>query len=198
VVAFDAVRSLTYTTSSEMSGQYVIANIPVGTYTVTASANLYNPASFGNVLVASAITTTQGFSLALHQADLAINISNDSGPVNISSALTYTLNITNIGPDPVSSTVTVSNTSSAGTTLNGASGTGWNCATVGLTASCTRPSLAVGSAPPLVVTLTTPAAPGVFTNTAIITSTVYDPVVVNNQAVVTGTIQGNYLPVVTR
>jgi hypothetical protein len=198
IIALDAIRALTYTTLTNGTGQYLLDKLPVGTYNITASAVGYDPASAAGVMVGSALTTTQNFTLALHQADLALTISGPTGSVLASAALTYTLRITNSGPDTITSTVTVSDGISSGAVINGAAGLGWSCTSAALAASCTRLGLPVGPAPAIVVTLTTPASLGVFTNTATITSTVSDPILFNNQAIVTGTIQGIYLPLILR
>jgi uncharacterized repeat protein (TIGR01451 family) len=85
-------------------------------------------------------------------------------------------------------TLTVKDVLPAGVTFNGASGSGWNCTQSSGVVTCTRPTLAPGAAPDIVISATAPATTGVITNTATITSNLSDDLPANNFAQVATTI----------
>jgi uncharacterized repeat protein (TIGR01451 family) len=113
-------------------------------------------------------------------ADLSITKVDSPDPVIAGTNLTYTITVTNAGPD-AAATVQWSDTLPAGTTFNAASfPVGWSCTTppvgAGGTVACSIASLGVGSA---VFTLTVRvdavlAAGTVLSNTATATSTTAD------------------------
>ncbi|HKQ60505.1 MAG TPA: hypothetical protein VJS92_04420 [Candidatus Polarisedimenticolaceae bacterium] len=98
-------------------------------------------------------------------ADLALVKSDGPDPVRGGQLLTYTIAVTNSGPSAATA-LTVSDPLPAGTTLVGATGTGWACGEAAGTVTCTRGSLAVGAAPPITIQVTAPAAGGTLTNQA--------------------------------
>jgi uncharacterized repeat protein (TIGR01451 family) len=110
-------------------------------------------------------------------ADLSVTKVDTPDPVNAGTNLTYTITVTNNGPDAAAN-ASWSDTLPAGTTfVSLPSVAGWSCTTpavgAGGTISCSNPSFAVGSA---VFTLTAAVAPSVtagtvLTNTATATST---------------------------
>jgi uncharacterized repeat protein (TIGR01451 family) len=66
----------------------------------------------------------------------------------------YTINVTNNGPNNETGTVTVTDTLPNGLTYSSFSGSGWSCNSAGQTVTCTRTGLSNGaSAPPLVLTV---------------------------------------------
>ncbi|WLT40264.1 DUF11 domain-containing protein (plasmid) [Synechocystis sp. B12] len=101
--------------------------------------------------------------------DLSIVKSDSADPVVAGAALSYQLDVANAGPS-AASTVTVSDTLPSGYTATAASGTGWSCSIAGQNISCTRPSLAVGSAPAITITGTAPTTAGTILNTASVSS----------------------------
>ncbi|HZF09807.1 MAG TPA: ExeM/NucH family extracellular endonuclease [Thermoanaerobaculia bacterium] len=127
-------------------------------------------------------------------ADLAITKVDTPDPVNAGTNLTYTVTVTNNGPDPATSAAW-SDTLPAGTSFVSLPAVaGWSCTTpsvgAGGTVSCTNPSFAVGSA---VFTLTvavdpTVTAGTVLSNTATATSTTGDGNAANNSATATTTV----------
>jgi uncharacterized repeat protein (TIGR01451 family) len=122
-------------------------------------------------------------------ADLAITKVDTPDPVTAGANLTYTITVSNSGPDAAAS-ASWSDTLPAGTTFVSLPAVaGWSC-TTGATVSCSNPSFAVGSA---VFTLTVAVAPGitagtVLSNTATVTSTTGDGTAGNNSATATTTV----------
>src|SRR3984893_2189618 len=132
--------------------------------------------SFALLFVSSAETKRRHNSL-FAVADLSVTKVDTPDPVNAGTNLTYTIRVTNNGPDAAAN-ASWSDTLPAGTTfVSLPSVAGWSCTTpavgAGGTISCSNPSFAVGSA---VFTLTAAVAPSVtagtvLTNTATATST---------------------------
>ena len=71
----------------------------------------------------------------------------------------YTLAVSNAGP-AAAQNVRVADTLPAGVAFVSATGTGWTCAIAAGVVTCTRPTLAVGAAPPIALTVTAPASRG--------------------------------------
>lgn len=134
--------------------------------------------------------TVAGFA----QADLAITKVDLVDPSTAGANLTYSITVTNNGPDPASA-ASWSDTLPAGTTfLSLPAVAGWSCTTPAVGASgtinCTNPSMAVGSAAfSLLVTIDPSVAAGtVLSNTATVTSSTTDPNLSNNSATATTTV----------
>jgi uncharacterized repeat protein (TIGR01451 family) len=134
-----------------------------------------------------------GFALA----DLAITKTDSPDPVNAGSNLTYTVTVTNSGPDPAGN-VAWNDTLPAGTTFASLSSpAGWSCTTPavgsGGTVSCTNASLAVDSAVfTLVVAVDASTAAGtVVSNTATVSAATADPANGNNSATATTTVNAS-------
>ncbi len=127
-------------------------------------------------------------------ADLAVTKTDSPDPVTAGSNLTYTVTVTNNGPD-AAATASWSDTLAAGTTFVSLPAVaGWSCTTPpvgsGGTVSCSNPSFAVGSA---FFTLTVAVAPSVtagtvLSNTATAISTNGDPDPTNNSGTATTTV----------
>jgi uncharacterized repeat protein (TIGR01451 family) len=134
------------------------------------------------------------------QADLSIAQVDTPDPVSAGSVLTYTLSITNHGPDPATA-VSVTDSLPVQVAYGGASGVGWNCSHVGGEVTCTRPWLGTGAASTIVITVTAPATSGAITNTAAVLAQEPDPDPRNNSAQATtrvNRVYGVYLPLVSR
>jgi uncharacterized repeat protein (TIGR01451 family) len=112
-------------------------------------------------------------------ADLAIAMTVSPDPVPAGAVMTYSVVVTNNGPDPATS-VSVSGQVPVGTTFSSAGGTGWSCSVSGGVLTCTLPSLAVGVAPTITIALYAPATPGTVLNLLQVTSSISDPVMNNN------------------
>jgi uncharacterized repeat protein (TIGR01451 family) len=112
--------------------------------------------------------------------DLSIVKSTSSPNAFGGNPITYTLAVTNNGPSPASS-VSVSDVLPAGSTFVGASGIGWTCNNVAGTVTCTLPSLNVGPATPISLTINAPnPPPATLTNTATVSSATSDTNPANN------------------
>jgi uncharacterized repeat protein (TIGR01451 family) len=167
VIATDASGLGTYSSVSNAAGQYQLIGIPTGPYTISASAYAFVTTTVNSFNVSPGVTATQNLSLiALPQADLAVAIADMPDPVFAGSTLTYTLSISNLGPDAVGTTVRLTDTLPPGVTLGGAAGTGWTCAPAGNAVVCTRPGMALGAASPVVISVTAPITPGILTDRA--------------------------------
>src|SRR5262249_23459147 len=76
----------------------------------------------------------------------------------------------------------------AGTTYVSATGAGWTCSQSSRTVTCTRASLALGTAPTITITVTAPSSGGLISNTASVTSGAADPSHGNNSAMAEATV----------
>jgi uncharacterized repeat protein (TIGR01451 family) len=113
------------------------------------------------------------------QADLAITATDNPDPVNASAPLTYTLAVSNSGLD-TAVVVTVTDLLPSRAAFGSVSGEGWNCDHAGGVVTCSRPTLAVGVAPGIVIAVAAPASGGTISNTAWVTSTTTDPDLTDN------------------
>lgn len=81
---------------------------------------------------------------------LAVTKSATPNPVTVGSQLTYSIHVTNTGSaDAVN--LTVSDTLPSSLIYQSASGSGWSCAQIASVVTCTRPLLAPGAAPPILI-----------------------------------------------
>ena len=154
------------------------------TGTAPASGPLSNTASVSSATVDpipgnNSDTEDTTVTPVAESSDLSILKADSPDPVNAGATLTYTLTITNTGPD-VATDLTVADQLPAGLTNVVGSGSEWTCGPpVAGILSCTRPSLAVTTAPVITITATAPAS-GPLSNTAAVVSTTPDPNMSNN------------------
>ena len=127
---------------------------------------------------ASPATYTATF---LRHADLGVGMTAAPEPVGAGANLTYTVAVSNAGPSQAAS-LSVNVTLPSGSSLVSASGSGWSCSGTG-PVTCTRPSLAIASAPAISVVVTAPPEAGTTGNTASVTSAIADPATGNNNTV---------------
>ena len=128
--------------------------------------------------------------------DLSITKSTSTVTAFGGNPISYTISVSNLGPSPATS-VSVTDTLPAGSTFGSASGTGWTCNNVAGVVTCTLPTLSVGAANPITLTITAPpvASPGVLTNTATVSSSTTDTNPANNSSTSTVTIApGSSIP----
>ncbi|HEX7150781.1 MAG TPA: hypothetical protein VF618_04775, partial [Thermoanaerobaculia bacterium] len=150
------------------------------TITVTAPAT---PGQLSNSATVSTATTDPNSAndtdtettdvTAAPSADLSIVKIDAADPVAPNSSVVYTLTVTNNGPSTATS-VSVVDTLPAGVTFVSATGTGWTCNEAAGVVTCTMPSLAIGTAPDITVTVTAPATAGLLTNNATVSSATND------------------------
>ena len=126
---------------------------------------------------------------AAAQADMALSMTAAPTPVFLSSPLTYTIQVQNLG-QASASTVQVVDTLPATTTFVSANApAGWACSgTTTVTCSLTG-TMAQGASATLTITVTSPLTAGPITNSATVSSTTADPVAANNSATVITVVQ---------
>ena len=138
----------------------------------------------GNLVIADSfghrIRRVVGVAAAASTVDLSIAKSPHLVLRTVSSNLTYTLTVTNNGPDAASS-VTVTDTLPGAVTFVSASA---GCSESGGTVTCTAASLANGASVSFTITVTAPGTPGqTFSNTAgVVTAVSFDPDTSDNSA----------------
>jgi len=169
------------------------SGVPGGTV-ITNTATVAGATTDPNLSNQSATTTTTVVGLS---ADVAITKVDTPDPVSAGANLTYTINITNNGPNDAAS-VSLSDTLPANTTfVSLSSPAGWSCTTPAVggtgTVSCSLPTLAPGTgAFTLVVAVGNGVAAGtVITNTATVATTTTDPNLSNQSATATTTVAGS-------
>ena len=141
---------------------------------------------------AALVLFTSAAAQAQFVADLDITKVAAPNPVVAGNNLTYTITVSNAGPDPAVS-ASLSDTLPAATTfVSLASPGGWSCTTpavgAGGTISCSLASMNVGSAVFTLMVAVDVSASGTVSNTATITSSTSDPTPANNSATANTTV----------
>jgi uncharacterized repeat protein (TIGR01451 family) len=114
-------------------------------------------------------------------ADLSVTKTDNPDPVVGGESLTYKVSVSNAGPSTASN-LSVADTLPGGVTFVSASGAGWTCTQAVGVVTCTRASLAVGSAPDITITVTVPASATTLSNTVSVSSDTTDPDHTNDSA----------------
>jgi uncharacterized repeat protein (TIGR01451 family) len=112
------------------------------------------------------------------EADLSLTKTASAGPIYTGDSFTYTLEVENLGEDPAEQVV-VTDDLPDDVTFISASGNGWDCNQNAGMVTCTRESLAVGTAADIVIEVTASNA-GTIQNTASVTSETLDNNGANN------------------
>ncbi|HLK05475.1 MAG TPA: C25 family cysteine peptidase [Candidatus Acidoferrum sp.] len=170
-------------------------NFPSGAVAkFTIVVNVNNTTAFGTVILNSADTTSttadpnptnnaSTSSLLVENAadaDLAVTMIASPTPVFISSNLTYTMVVQNLGLVDAANAKIV-DTLPTGTTASSFTTTQGSCSGT-TTVTCNFGTVTNGSSVTVTVSLTTPNNPGTLTNSATVSSTTTDPVASNNSA----------------
>ena len=143
--------------------------------------------SDGSVTMNASKTCTATFNIQTASADLAITKADAPDPVAVGLNVTYTITVTNAGPDAATG-VTVTDTLDPAVNYVSASGSGWSCGEITGVVTCTRAaSLAVGPAPDITIEVATTVA-GVIGNQAIVDGNETDLNLANND---TGSVTTN-------
>jgi uncharacterized repeat protein (TIGR01451 family) len=121
-------------------------------------------------------------------ADLSIAVQGSPDPVASAGMLTYTVDISNAGPQ-AGPNGTVTLTLPANAAFVSSRGTGWTCSAGSDAVTCTTASIPLGAAPTLVVTLMAPAGPTTAKSTIGVSSSAADPNPADNTLSVTSTVQ---------
>jgi uncharacterized repeat protein (TIGR01451 family) len=120
--------------------------------------------------------------------DLAITKADAPDPVALGGSLTYTLTVTNNGPDP-STDSTVTDTLPAGVTFVSATPSQGTCSQAAGTVTCTLGPLAPGASATIQIVVTVdPTAVSPLSDTATVTGVETDPLAANNSATAETTI----------
>lgn len=125
-----------------------------------------NPPFFERALMLRVMFTSSVADLSAIKAMPAV--------VAAGSAFSYTLEVANAGPDAADA-LRASIVLPGGATFVSAAGSGWLCEHSAGTLTCTRPTLAIGSAPPITVNLVAPDAAVVLSSDATVISSAGDP-----------------------
>jgi uncharacterized repeat protein (TIGR01451 family) len=130
----------------------------------------------------SATGTFSNFVLAQPTADFGITKMDTPDPVSVGGSpdLTYTLTVTNQGPDN-GSIATVTDTLPAGMTFISATSSQGTCANASGTVTCNLTNIASGSSATVTIVVR-PTVGGVITNTASVTASAIDGDIANNSA----------------
>jgi uncharacterized repeat protein (TIGR01451 family) len=144
-------------------------------YVVASGANSSDPVPANNV-AAEETTISATYS---QSADLSIAKAISPDPVNAGATMTYTLTVTNNGPDPAQN-IQVSDHLPEGVLIHKVTGTGWTCEQVSGDAVCSLPTLNSGSSSEILITAIAPDSAGDIINEAVVGSSVADPDISNN------------------
>ena len=121
-------------------------------------------------------------------ADLAIAKTDAPDPVDADSLLTYTLSVTNNGPDDTLN-IQVVDVLPVGVTFQSAAGSGWICTEDSGTVTCTRATLLNGAtSPDVTISVTAPAAGGTINNAASTSSAASDTSPADNSIAIDTTV----------
>jgi uncharacterized repeat protein (TIGR01451 family) len=105
------------------------------------------------------------------------------GDLQVGVKATYTLTVSNLGPNQEDGPTTVTDTMPSGMFQPAGSGSGWTCGTSGQKVTCTYTgALASGASLPPITLTASVQAPGTYTNSATVTGTEFDNVPANNTA----------------
>ncbi|MDP2949062.1 MAG: DUF11 domain-containing protein [Chloroflexota bacterium] len=140
----------------------------------------------GILVVAGTAFASPELQTASSGADLAIANTDSPDPVAAGAQLTYTLKVTNRGPD-VATVVTVTDTLPTSVSLASVTFSQGSCTVTGTTVACNIGDLAK-DASAVVTVVVVPSASGTVANTATVSGTTTDPDATNNTAAVSTTV----------
>ncbi len=151
---------------------------PLGGDTFRVVAAPAHAGDFAQPYTYPVLANSRTFSDAYDASGLLLTVNGDgdlslvkTAPSNViaGAPISYTITVTNAGPD-IASSVSVTDVLETGHTFLGASGTGWSCNAVALTVTCTAATLNTGAAPAITINANAPVTPQTFTNVANVTS----------------------------
>ncbi len=161
--------------------------MPLGVYTATLCAESNDPVT---PLIPIPVTM-----IVAPESDLTITKVDTPDPVSTNMPLTYTLSISNTGPEDALD-VQVVDTLPAGVSFVSASE---DCSEEMGIVTCELHDLVVGTGVDLTIVVTSPPVGGMITNTAVVNGHFYDPVPDNNTATADTMVMFNfYLPLVMK
>jgi uncharacterized repeat protein (TIGR01451 family) len=122
--------------------------------------------------------------------DLTLSLGDAPDPVAGNQTLTYTLGVSNLGPNTASLVTLIQSLPSAAA-FQSVTAPGWACGEASGVVTCTRSDLAIGAAPNVVVQVTTPPTGGTLTSDASVTpSPETELTPLNNSASASTTVAG--------
>jgi uncharacterized repeat protein (TIGR01451 family) len=149
----------------------------------TVTSQTTDPAPSNNTSITTVLVE------AAAQADMALSMTAAPTPVFLSSNLTYTIQVQNLG-QANAATVQVVDTIPGTTTFVSANApAGWACSGTATVTCLLTGTMAQGSPATITITVTSPSTAGPITNTATVSSTTADPVAANNSATVITVVQ---------
>ena len=146
-------------------------------------ANGYSLLAWASV----SVKTSAVFNILPYEADLAVSHTAIPAVVAPNATWSLTLGVANGGPADAAN-LSLTDTLPAGASFVSAVGTSWTCSEALGVVHCTLPSLASGGSTSVTITLKAPAAPGLLTNQATVSSDVPDPAAANNSTSATTTV----------
>jgi hypothetical protein len=160
-----------------------VAGTRTATLTVTAPGAQNSPRS---------VSITVNTAPPPPMANLSVTKSDAPDPVTVGQNLTYTINVTNGGPDPATGVV-LTDTLPGNVTFVSANSSQGSCTRVGVTVTCNLGGLANGASASATI-IVTPNQAGTITNRAEVQANEADPNSANNTAQVTTTVQAAPTP----
>ena len=183
--------------SGNISSSATLEPGDTATYTISATVTASSGSIANTVTVAPpawmtdaapANNTATDTDTVIAAADLSITKTTASTFV-VGSNASYTLTVTNSGPQSAAGTITVSDTLPAGLSYVSATGTGWTCSNSSGTVTCTRAGPVTSGTTLPAITLTVSvgaaAAPSVINTATVASSTTFDPDTADNSSSVT-------------
>ncbi|HWW61901.1 MAG TPA: hypothetical protein VN181_11080, partial [Thermoanaerobaculia bacterium] len=165
-----------------------------GTNAITFSAGTSGDVVLGVTVTIGSCSSSGSVAIPIGStlADLALT-KTATPAISAGGTITYTLSVTNNGPDAATNVIVTDNFPD-GVTPTTASGANWSCV-VGATAIvCQMPVLGAGNAAPIVIAATGPSQGGTITNTASVGSSIGDPNPANNSGSATTVVNAPQTP----
>lgn len=128
------------------------------------------------------------YTIVLVGTDLSVTQSDTPDPVNVASPLSYSLQVSNNGPDAATG-VTVVNTLPGGVAFQSASSTQGSCSESGGTVTCVLGNMIASENATINIVVTSPFFTGSIVNTAVVSGNESDPVNGNNSSSETTVVQ---------
>ncbi|HMF19634.1 MAG TPA: SdrD B-like domain-containing protein, partial [Gemmataceae bacterium] len=192
------------TVQTDASGAYKFANLRPGNYTLTetppvgyrdgkdaigSQGGTVGIDTLSNIVLGVGIVGTDNdfAELQILKSDLSIVKTANQASVQVGTNLSYTLTVSNLGPNAAQN-VMVTDTLPAGTTYVSGFSPGWTITQSGGIVTATTASLPAGLTQTIIITVTAPPVAGNITNTATVSSDTPDPNPGNNTSSVTTTV----------
>ncbi|MDH3748273.1 MAG: DUF11 domain-containing protein [Gammaproteobacteria bacterium] len=200
----DPNDAITVDISSNGGGAWTTLEVFTGLDGVNSGSRAYDITAFAsaNTQVRFRVTNLYGgnnetflldfveiaYTIALTGTELSVTQTDTPDPVNVASPLSYSLLVSNNGPDNATG-VTVVDTLPAGVTFQSASASQGGCSEVGGIVTCLLGNMVAGATATINIALTAPVVTGLITNKAVISGNEIDPFAGNNTSNENTTVQ---------